>query len=139
LLNKILYLAFFCFLANVSFTAKAQTAFKVQGGFSYLEHLSLGGTFELNERQSISILYGSNFFIKPKDFSSFLLQYALDFPEKKIGNFTPLTGLKSGYAIYTNENYKWQVITVVPFIGVSYPLNEKLNIRVESGAAISFE
>ena len=136
---KIIYLAFLCMLATISFRAGAQHTFKAQAGFGYLEHFSLGGTLELNERHNLSLLYGSNFFIKPKEFSSILLQYDLEFPRWRFASFTPLAGLKGGYAIFTNENYQWQVISVVPFLGIYYPLNSQMVVRLESGPVISFE
>lgn len=130
---------FLVFLITFPFYGKAQSSIKAQGGISYIEHFSIGATYSFSNKHNLTLLYGSNFFIKPLNFSSVLLQYDLPFRKMIFADFTPKFGVKGGYAIFTDENYQWQVITVVPFVGVQYPFNQKMEIFLESGVAISFE
>ena len=60
-------------LSNVPLEAKPKLDFQV--GYSYIEHLSTGIGLTIYQKHNISVLYGSNFFINPQNFSSYLFQY----------------------------------------------------------------
>jgi hypothetical protein len=126
----ILFLAYPCF---------PQLTFKVQTGLSYIEHLSTGITLSFSEKHNISLLYGSNFFIKPKDFSTYMLQYHLKLNRMNFGRMTPAIGIKGGRVIYSDDYYKWELLTIIPFVGLHYQVNERLDIAMDLGPAISFE
>jgi hypothetical protein len=117
----------------------AQSRFKLQSGISYIEHISTGIVLKLNENELVSFIYGSNFFIKTQEFSSYMLQY-----EYLLHNYTfkkciPNIGIKGGYAIYTNEFYKWKLIDLVPFIGSTYLINNRIELSGDIGITISRE
>jgi hypothetical protein len=125
------------FLIMLTFPGMAQATFKAQVGMSYIEHFSAGVTLSFSEKHHISLLYGSDFFIKTKDFSSYMLQYEFILNPVKFAKVAPKTGLKGGYSVYTSEYYRWEVLTVVPFAGVNYRMNPKMNVFLDGGVAIS--
>jgi len=131
----------FAFLIGMClpFGCKAQFSVKAQLGISYIEHLSTGVTLKWGNHHSASVLYGSNFFINTQDFSNLFLQYDLSVPGWKIKKLTPRFGVKGGDSYYTNEYYRWKVVSVIPFVGASLPVSDKLDLLVEVGAAFSFE
>lgn len=127
------------FLIILNYSSKAQVSFKAQIGISYIEHFSTGITLSLLNKHNISLLYGSNIFIKPQEFSSFLIQYEMLLNKIKIRSITPKFGIKGGYSIYTNNYYQWELVAVVPFIGLNYPVKNKVNIALDLGVAVSRE
>lgn len=117
----------------------AQLKFRAQTGVSYLEHLSLGLGLEFQNKHQIQLLYGSNFLLKPNDFSSYQLEYSCRLNKPIFHGFTPRLGIKGGYSVYTNTYYRWQLLQVVPFVGVSYPIHKKLDLAFDLGTAVSHE
>lgn len=132
-------LASLLFLLSLVTPCLSQLTFKVQAGISYTEHLSTGLTLSFSEKHNISLLYGSNFFIKPKDFSTYMLQYHLKLNSMSFGRITPAIGIKGGHVIYSDEYYRWEMFTIIPFAGLHYRVNERLDIVMDLGLAISFE
>jgi hypothetical protein len=127
------------FLIILPNSGKAQLTWRVQAGLSYLEHFSTGITFGFATKHTVSLLYGSNFFIRTKDFSSYLVQYEYKMTNLKVAKITPGIGVKGGHSVYTSDYYKWEVAVVAPFTAFHYPVNEKIDIRMEVGGAISLE
>jgi hypothetical protein len=127
------------FLLNLNYSGKAQLRFQANVGLGYLEHLSAGIGCSISSNHTVSLLYGSDFFIRPKDFASYLLQYNLVLPRLGFAGITPSIGIKGGHTIYTDDYYKWEVAVIVPFMGLQYPINRKINAVVQAGAVFSFE
>jgi len=121
------------------FKSMAQISVKAQAGLSYIEHFSMGGRINFSEKRSLSLLYGSNFFFQPANFSSVLLQYDQILTKQKIIGITPVIGLKGGYAIYSNKYYQWKLLNFIPFIGTRYSVSKKLDLVTELGLTGSFE
>ena len=132
----ILYLLLLFFTFN---TIKAQTFIKLQLGLSYIENFSTGFELSIKNKHNISILYGSNFFSKPQDFSSFMLQYDYAIDKLEIAHLIPHIGIKGGYSIYTNNYYQWELIALVPFIGTNYQINKRIDLSTCFGVAFSKE
>ena len=126
-------------LIFISVTADAQTALQVHAGFGYTEHFSTGLGCTFSNKHQITFLYGSNFFSKPREFSTFMLQYNFILRQWKFARLSPTFGIKGGHAIYTDTYYTWEVATFVPFAGVQYPVNEGFYLMVHAGGAFSFE
>jgi hypothetical protein len=120
-------------IANV----EAQTSIKANVGVGYLEHFAVGTTLAIRERSSFTLSYGSNFFYKPRDFSTLYAQYDRVLPLLAFGKVIPGAGLKAGQSVFTDNFYKWKVNSVVPFMSVSGRLSELLQIGAEAGLAIS--
>lgn len=137
MIKKILSSIFF--LIVVHYSVNAQFSFKLQTGVSYIEHFSTGITFSFSERHNLSLLYGSNFFIKPQDFSCVMLQYDFLFNKINFAGIIPGIGIKGGYSVYTNSYYKWSLSSFVPFIGLRYQIDNKFGIALDIGTAISIE
>jgi hypothetical protein len=119
--------------------SNAQTIFQAQAGVGYIEHLSLGIGCNFSNKHSLSLLYGSNVFIRPKNFSSYLLQYTFNFNKLKFKNITPAVGIKGGTTIFTDEYYRWNVLAIIPFVELHYPLNNRFDLYIQGGCAFSFE
>lgn len=130
-------LAILLLLITISYSGMAQFSIKGQAALSYIEHLSTGVTFSFSGKHHISLLYGSDFFINTKDFSSYMLQYYLRLNRMTFAKITPVIGIKAGYSIYTDDYYKWELMSVVPFTGINYRLNKKIDILFDLGATIS--
>jgi hypothetical protein len=111
----------------------------LQTGISYIEHFSTGITFSFSEKHNLSLLYGSNFFIKPHDFSCIMLQYDYVLNKISFAGISPGIGIKGGYSVYTNDFYKWKLSSFVPFIGLKYQINKKFEIVLDLGMAVSIE
>jgi len=126
-------------LVIINYSGKAEVNFKAHLGISYIEHFSTGITLSFSNKHNISLLYGSNFLIKPQEFSSFLIQYEMLLNKIKIGSITPKFGIKGGYSIYTNNYYQWELLAVVPFIGFNYPIKNKVSLALDMGVAVSRE
>jgi hypothetical protein len=129
----LLYLLFF------NYSGKAQVRFHVDAGVGYLEHFSAGIGCSFSSKHNVSLLYGSDFFVRPKDFASYLLQYNLILPRLRFAGITPTIGLKGGHTIYTDDYYRWEVAVIIPFAGLQYPINKKINAVVQAGVVFSFE
>ena len=114
-----------------------QTDVKVQVSLGYLEHFSIGPTFQWNDKNTLGIYYGSNFFYKPQDFSTCFGKYNRAFPTLNYTRFIPAVGLKAGYSIFTDAYYRWTVLTAVPMVGVRYVVNEHMDLVGEMGMAFS--
>lgn len=123
----------------VTFNSFSQFSISLHGGLSYIEHVSTGVDFHLGKRQTISLLCGSNFFINMHNFRNLFLQYTFGFNRLNVGKFTPKLGVKGGDSFFTDEYYRWHVLNVIPFVGVEYPLTNKMQLFFEAGAAFSFE
>lgn len=133
-------ISFFILLFGVlSLKCSAQFGIKGHLGASYIEHLSTGLTLSMGRHHSVSFLYGSNFFINTSDFSNAFLQYDFTVPGWKVEKLMPRFGIKGGNSLYTNEYYRWKVISLIPFFGVNRLLAERWDLLVEAGAAYSFE
>jgi hypothetical protein len=132
------YVLLLCLLF-FNYSAKAQVRFHIDAGVGYLEHFSAGIGCSFSSKHSVSLLYGSDFFIRPKDFASYLLQYNLILPRLRFAGITPTIGLKGGHTIYTDDYYRWEVAVIVPFAGLQYPINRKINVLVQTGIVFSFE
>lgn len=129
------------FLIIISFhiPCRAQFEFKAQTAFSYIEHFSTGLSFEFSGKRNISILYGSNFFIKPNSFSSYMLQYERYFNKVEFAGITPELGIKGGYSVFTDKYYRWTLFVIVPFAGLSYRINDYIDLAFDFGIAYSRE
>jgi hypothetical protein len=125
-------------LASSSFI-QAQFTIRTQAGISYIEHLSTGLTFHIGKKHNFSLLYGSNLFIRTYYFSNQFVQYDREIPKWKLGNFTPHIGVKGGNSLFTNSYYRWKVVSVIPFAGMSRPVSARMDLRVEAGVAFAFE
>ena len=77
--------------------------------------------------------------MKPDYFSSYVLQYEMLVNRLKFGGLIPKIGFKGGYSIYTNEYYKWDLIEIVPYMGLEYQLNKRINIAFDLGITKSRE
>jgi len=117
----------------------AQFMIKAQGGLSYIEHVSTGVAFGLGKRHTITLLCGSNLFINMSDFSNFFVQYDYSFTKLEFKGATPRLGIKGGDSHFTDDIYRWHVIHLIPFVGISYPVHAKMELLIEFGGAISFE
>jgi hypothetical protein len=133
---RVFYLLLIVFVHN---STKAEIDFKLQSGLGYIEHFSTGIGIAINNKHSLSVLYGSDFFINARSFSSYLLQYEYFFYNLKYACFVPKIGLKGGYSVYTNNFYKWELIKAVPTIGVVYTINNCFDLYADIGIALSRE
>lgn len=129
---KVFVLALVLFLA-LHATCKAQPAWKIQTGLGYLEHFSAGMTLSLQAKHHVSLLYGSNFFVKPGDFSSLSLQYERSLNRWQLAGLTPKWGIKGGWGIYTNDYYRWNLLMLAPFVGVTRPLSKRIDLFMDLG------
>lgn len=125
----------FSLLTICLWPARAQTSAKFYTGLGYQEHLSLGATVSLKEKNAFSITYGSNFFYKPQNFSTLHLQYDRQVPSLGFEKFIPGAGVKAGQIIFTDAYYRWRVISVVPFLTLSKKLTPLLELIGEGGVA----
>jgi hypothetical protein len=127
------------FLIIVHYPCNAQFSFKLQAGISYIEHLSAGITFSFSDKHNISFLYGSNILIKPKDFSSIMIQYDFLLNRINFAGITPGIGVKSGYSVYTNKYYRWTLTEIIPFMRLNYSVSEKIDMFLDLGSTFSIE
>ena len=132
-------LIIFLLLATLYFPCKSQIIIKAQTGLSYIEHFSVGISFEFSEKQNVSLLFGSNFFVSPNYFSSYMIQYDRCIRRIKFLGIIPKVGLKGGYSVFTDEYYKWRLIVVSPFIGFNYHITNKIETYLDLGIAYSRE
>lgn len=127
------------FLVFISFRGNAQVSVRMQSGVSYIEHLSAGITLDFSEKHELSLLYGSNFFIRQKDFMNIMLQYNYYFRRMSFAGITPALGIRGGYSVFTNKYYKWKLSGIIPFARLSYDLNKRTGMFFDSGIAVSME
>lgn len=119
--------------------ADAQVGLSVQGGLSYIEHVSTGVTLTFGKRHAASFLCGSNLFTNMSDFRNLFAEYSYSFVNLKLAKFVPRLGVKGGDSYYTDEYYRWHVLHVIPFAGCSLPLTARTTLFFDAGAAFSFE
>lgn len=127
------------FLAFINCRGNAQVSVKMQAGVSYIEHLSAGITLGFAENHELSLLYGSNFFIRQKDFMNIMLQYNCSFRRMSFAGITPALGIRGGYSVFTNKYYKWKLSGIIPFARLSYNVNERIGMFFDSGIAVAIE
>ncbi|HEY0655522.1 MAG TPA: hypothetical protein VGD65_20445 [Chryseosolibacter sp.] len=127
----------FCCLSFTLGVVRAQTYLKAYGGLGYQEHFSIGAALTLRETTSFSLTYGSNFFYKPQDFSALYLQYDRVIPSLMAGKVIPGIGVKAGHNVFTDDFYRWRVISAVPFIMATRKLNPSVDLIAEGGLAMS--
>lgn len=127
-----------CFVL-LSRVAVGQPAFHAQAGLGYIERFSVGAGLTFLNTHSVTLLYGSTFFYKPKNFGVYLLQYHLRIPKWSFGRLTPLFGVKGGHVVFTDTYYVWEVASVIPFAGLQCPLTGRADLVVQAGTAFSFE
>jgi hypothetical protein len=135
--NKVFLLLVLSALYSTS--AVGQFTMKAQAGLSYIEHVSTGVAFGLGRKHTIMLLVGSNLFINMYEFSNYFIQYDYSFTKWKINNATPRLGVRGGDSHFTDDIYRWHVVHVIPFAGITYPVHAKMNLLVDFGAAFSFE
>lgn len=135
--GKIYFIIFILFV--FAFQAKGQIAVGVQGGLSYIEHVSTGVTVNFGKKHAISFLCGTNFFTKMNDFRNLFLQYEYSFTRWKVAGAVFHLGVKGGDSYFTDDYYRWHVIHAIPFAGLTRPLNGRTKIFLDAGAAFSFE
>lgn len=110
-----------------------------KNGIGYIEHYSIGTGLNFLDKHTISLNFGSNFFMHIDDFSSYLIQYDYTFTNNKIKFMYPRLIIKGGYSIYSNYYYKWELLSLAPNIGITYPLNHKLSLNFDTGISINRE
>ncbi|HZY78085.1 MAG TPA: hypothetical protein VFE50_01085 [Cyclobacteriaceae bacterium] len=117
----------------------AQVSVEAHVGLSYIEHVSTALTLRSGKNHSVTVLYGSNFFVNTHDFSNAFLQYDYSVPKWAVFGATPRFGIKGGNSFYTNKYYRWKVVSLIPFAGARYPINDKFDFLFEAGPVWSFE
>ena len=132
-------IVFWIILIILPLIAKPQVSLHFQAGVSYIEHISTGLTINFDDKDQVSLLYGTNLFIKTNDFVSYMVGYERAFTSWQLAGFKPKLGIKGGYAIYTDIYYSWKLVQVVLCIGSEYSITKKLNLLIEAGVAISRE
>jgi hypothetical protein len=122
----------------VPFIGIGQTKIKLQGGLSIIEHASIGVSFQLGKKHTLSALYGSNLFYGYHDFYNLFLQYDYSFLKLTRGKITPKFVLRGGDSYFTDSYYRWHVANLIPALGANYKYNDKISFFVDGGVAISF-
>jgi hypothetical protein len=117
----------------------AQPSLRMQTGVSYIEHLSTGVTVQFRQKHNVSVLVGTNAFVRTYYFYNAFLQYDRAFMKWKWKYMVPRIGIKGGNSVYTNKYYRWKVVSLIPFIGATVPLRDRLDLLLEAGAAYSLE
>ncbi len=120
----------------VALHSGAQTLVKMHAGYSYLEHFSAGPIVEWRSRHSVSVRYGSNFFYQPANFSTFFAEYQRSILPGNLHRLIPAAGIKIGYTIFTDEYYRWNIVSVVPLFSLRYRASDRLDLVAGSGVAI---
>lgn len=121
-MKKIYQIVFLLLFINIK--AFCQSNIYFQLGYGYLEHLSTGIGCRFKDNHRIFLSYGSNFYINTKEFSSIQLQY--EYPNKIPNKFKLNYGIKGGYSIYSNNYYRWRLITLTPILNFNLKLSDKL-------------
>lgn len=125
------------FLILTHSVCKAQTDIKLQTGFGYQEHFSIGPTLEWGQKNAVGVYYGSNFFVKPQEFSTLFVKYNRSILILNYKGITPGISLKAGQTIFTDRYYKWRVLSAVPLVSLRCDLNDRTSLLAESGMAFS--
>lgn len=133
------YLIFCLILSCVSGRAFPRTGLVVQSGYGYVEHFTLGAGIKLAQSHCITINYGTNFFIKMGDFSTYFLQYDYMFRSPVVRDTRLKAGLRSGYSVLTNEYYRWKVLSAVVYAGAVHTFSSKVDIYCDMGLCINRE
>jgi len=118
---------------------QAQPKLQAHAALGYTEHFSLGIGCTFANKHAVTLLYGSNFFVHPKEFSTYMLEYKLAFRRWALLNGTPSIGVRGGHAIFTDKYYTWEVAVFIPFVSWQYPLNRNVDVAIQAGGAVSFE
>jgi hypothetical protein len=105
----------------------------------YIEHFSIGVGATFMNQHTIAFLYGSDFFYAPNEFSNYLIQYNWTIQKLTFANVSPTLGVKGGQCIYTDDYYTWKVASIIPFLGLQYPLTPKVDLIAHAGPSFSFE
>jgi hypothetical protein len=126
-----------CVLAFCAFQAQTQISLKGQLGVGYAEHLSTGITVAVKKNDSFSFLYGSNLFLKPRDFSTLYFQYEHTVPLLTFNKLVPAAGIKFGYTVFSDNYYRWKVVSAVPFISLSRNITSSVELGTEAGLIVS--
>lgn len=135
---KLLF-AFFLFAASlIALPCSSQIKTSVSTGIGYQEHFTLGIGLHA-QKHALSLHYGSNFFIRPQDFFTWLVQYDYMFKSYTVKHCTPKIGIKAGYSVYTNTYYQWELASLTAFAGIVFPLSEKINLASDFGVIYSRE
>jgi hypothetical protein len=132
-------LLFVLFPMLMAVSAAGQITFQVQAGVSYLEHFSVGAGFQIARKHQLSLLYGSDFFIQPKRFSTFMAQYSFRMQRFEFLGVLPAIGVKGGGVIYSDKYYRWNLAVVIPFIELQCPVRRNTRVFLQGGAQVSFE
>lgn len=110
----------------------SQAIVDFQAGYSYIEHVSLGVGIR-NQKNKVSVLVGSNFFVNIKSFSSYYVQYeslrSFQLYDSVHVNF----GIKAGYSIYSNTYYTWNLLSAAPMTFVNYTYSPKIHFVASAG------
>jgi hypothetical protein len=117
----------------------AQIRLECRTGFGYLEHFITGAGVKFNDESSAGFRYGSDFFINPRSFSSFSLQYERKMSCLHVDPFYLDYGLKGGYTVYSNKYYRWKLVFLVPVVGLKYHLSERMTLGVQGGMSVNRE
>jgi hypothetical protein len=135
--RKTLLLILFSTLLAVS--AAGQVTFQALVGVGYLEHFSVGVGCGIGRRHHATLLYGSDLFIQPKNFSTFMAQYSLSLHRLEFLGVLPAIGVKGGGVIYSDEYYRWNLAVVIPFIELQCSVRRNTSLFLQGGAQLSFE
>lgn len=124
----IVCILFYIFTANVY----SQTIVDFQAGYSNIEHVSLGMGIR-SQKNKVSVLVGSNFFVNIKSFSSYYLQYESLRGFQLYDSVQLHFGLKAGYSIYSNTYYSWNLLSAAPMAIVDYTYSRKIHFVASAG------
>lgn len=126
------------FFALMAIPCRSQPKIGVSSGIGYQDHFSVGlGLYA--QRHAFSLHYGSNFFIHTNDFFACQIQYEYLFDKLTFWHFKPKTGIKSGYSVFTNQYYQWEITSLTTFAGIVRPLTEKTILAADFGVTYSRE
>jgi hypothetical protein len=126
-------------LLIAGYLSQAQPTAQAVAGVGFTEHFSLGAGCTFAGKHTVTLLYGSDFFYRRSEFSTYMGQYHFQAHRWKFSNFTPVVGVRGGHTIFTDKYYRWQVMVFIPFAGIQYPLNKNIDLTVQAGGAVSFE
>lgn len=127
------------FVMIFSLKSFAQLTIHPQAGISYIEHASTGITLRIGEHHALTALCGTNIFINMNRFSNLFAQYDYSVPRWAIAGGIPRFGVKGGNSIYTNKYYTWKVVSLIPYAGATFPVDDRFDILFEAGPVYSFE
>ena len=134
-MRRVLMALTFLFVGQVN----AQTTLHAYTGLSYLEHVSTGISLRWKNRHQLSLMTGTNLFIRTYYFANYMAQYDYLLKGLKVLRATPKVGIKGGDSIFSDDYYRWHVVHIIPQVGFQYPLKPSIELVLEAGAAASFE